>query len=121
MSKEFIELSKENLSSGKMNSGKIIKGSNIKIANKTRIISGEFENKKPQDNNISKSNEDKKNTFTINPKFNENELEELGVECSCGNQTKIVFNKDEQNNEEIVSEPLPIENESMDLSQIEEN
>jgi len=121
MSKDFIELTKENLPTGKMNSGKIIKGSSVKIANKTRLISGEFDKNKTQKNNDSESKKDNKNTFTINPKFNDNELEELDVSCSCGNQTKIVFNKDEQNNEENFAETPPNESETLDSSQIVED
>jgi len=100
MSKDFIELTKNNLPSGKMSSGKIIKGASVKILNKTRVISNANEKVILKTNQTEDVKVDKDKTFTFDPKYNNEDLEELGVKCSCGNNTRIIFNKEETQTEE---------------------
>ena len=114
MNKDFIELTKENLPSGKMTTGKIIKSNRVKIKEESRIISNE-EYTQPNLNetdNTSQSTNEKENNklFTFKPEYNENDLVELSVNCSCGNHTKIIFKKEDP--ELISEEPQILQSES---------
>ena len=103
MNKDFIELTKENLPTKKIITGKIIKSNKVKIRDGSRIISNE-EYTQPNLNdldNTSQSTNENNKLFTFKPEYNENDLVELSVNCSCGNHTKIVFKKEGQ---ELISE-----------------
>ena len=105
MDNEFKELKKENLPSGYINSGKIIKAKEVKVNSNSRKVSNstiktELE-KKSQSDTI---NKDK--LFTIEPKYNEDIIEELNVSCSCGNNTRIIFNNEEETSE-IENDSIP--------------
>ena len=98
MNDEFKELTPKNLSFGSIESGKVIKSTNVKITDNKRSISiseesaikGALENK----NN---KNEKKENTFTIEPKYNQDIIKEMDITCSCGNYTKIIFDDEKKN------------------------
>ena len=110
MNKDFIELTKENLPSGKMTTGKIIKSNRVKIKEESRIISNEeytLLNLNEIDNTSQSTNEKENNKlFTFKPEYNENDLVELSVNCSCGNHTKIIFKKEDP---ELISEEPQIQ------------
>ena len=114
MNKDFIELTKENLHSGKMTTGKIIKSNRVKIKEESRIISNEEytqPNLNEMDNTSQSTNEKENNKlFTFKPEYNENDLVELSVNCSCGNHTKIIFKKEDP--ELISEEPQILQSES---------
>jgi|TARA_B110000263_G_C14970177_1_gene356648 hypothetical protein len=120
MSKDFIELNKNNLPSGKMNSGKIIKGARVKVLNKTRVISNDNDAVKLKPKLPSNTEVKQDKTFTFDPKYNNKNLEELGVKCSCGNKTKIIFNK-EDNLSEVDSIDQIQPEEPKEIIQPEEN
>ena len=105
MNKDFIELTKENSPTRKFTTGKIIKSNKVKIRDGSRIISNkEYHQPNLNDmDNTSQSTNEKENNklFTFKPEYNENDLVELSVNCSCGNHTKIVFKKEGQ---ELISE-----------------
>ena len=114
MNKDFIELTKENLPTGKITTGKIIKSNKVKIRDGSRIISNEEytqPNLNDMDNTSQSANEKKNNKlFTIKPEYNENDHVELSVNCSCGNHTKIIFKKEDL--ELISEEPQILQSES---------
>ena len=110
MNKDFIELTKENLPSGKMTTRKIIKSNRVIIKEESRIISNEKytqPNLIEMDNTYQSTNEKENNKlFTFKPEYNENDLVELSVNCSCGNHTKIIFKKEDP---ELISEEPQIQ------------
>ena len=114
MNKDFIELTKENLPTKKITTGKIIKSNKVKIRDGSRIISNkEYHQPNLNDmDNTSQSTNEKENNklFTFKPEYNENDLVELSVNCSCGNHTKIIFKKEDP--ELISEEPQILQSES---------
>lgn len=107
MDNEFKELTKANLPSGSMNSGKIIKGAKVKVANSSRTISNASTKVEATPESSNRPDKNKENQFTIEPKYNEDIIEELSVSCSCGNNTRIVFNKEEDSTKIENSEDIP--------------
>ncbi|MBC8197979.1 MAG: hypothetical protein H8E60_08850 [Candidatus Marinimicrobia bacterium] len=101
MSENFIKLTKDNLPSGKLNSGKIIKSDRVKIGNEPKIISNEnnpkskAESKQGVESSSSKEFNNE-NSFTFKPIYNEDVLIELGVNCVCGNHSKVIFKTEEK-------------------------
>ncbi|MAJ43321.1 MAG: hypothetical protein CMF96_01070 [Candidatus Marinimicrobia bacterium] len=95
MDNEFKELTKSNLPSESINSGKLIKGTKVKLVNSARKISNTSTKVDVTHEPIDSSNEKIKNQFTVEPKYNEDIIEELCISCSCGNHTRIVFNNEE--------------------------
>ena len=78
MNDEFKELT-ENLSFGSIESGKVVKSTNIKITDNKRTISNSEESEiKGVLENINNKNE-KENTFTIEPKYNQDIIEEMEI------------------------------------------
>jgi len=114
MNKDFIELTKENLPTKKITTGKIIKSNKVKIRDGSRIISNEEytqPNLNDMDDTSQTTNEKGNNRlFTFKPEYNENDLVELSVNCSCGNHTKIIFKKEAP--ELIGEEPQILQSES---------
>ena len=98
MNDEFKELTPKNLTFGSIESGKVIKSTNVKITNNKRSISNSEESAiKDVLEDKNNKNEKKENTFTIEPKYNQDIIEEMDITCSCGNYTKIIFDDEKKN------------------------
>ena len=78
MNDEFKELTPKNLSFGSIESGKVVKSTNVKITDNKRSISNSEESEiKGVLENINNKNEKKENTFTIEPKYKQDIIEEM--------------------------------------------
>lgn len=106
MSEEFKKLTRENINSGKIPSGKIIKGKSVKIRNDVRVISNYSDKPNSKKKLEETSPKSKENSFTLEPKYSGAELQEMSVQCSCGNHTRIVFQKEEITEDENSKEEL---------------
>ena len=122
MNDEFKELTPKNLSFGSIESGKVIKSTNVKITDNKRSISiseesaikGALENK----NN---KNEKKENTFTIEPRYNQDIIKEMDITCSCGNYTKIIFDDEKKNESKNILEEKSEDKINPENEQLPEN
>ena len=98
MNDEFKELTPKNLSFGSIESGKVIKSTNVKITDNKRTISNSEESAiKGALESKNNKNEKKENTFTIEPRYNQDIIKEMDITCSCGNYTKIIFDDEKKN------------------------
>lgn len=119
MSEDFKVLTRENINSGKLPSGKIIKGKSVKVRNDIRVISNNPQTQNPSPQNKDNSSSKNENSFTLEPKYDGADLQEMSVQCSCGNNTRIVFQKedismDENSSEELIDQSI---NEEENLSE----